>query len=164
MNIFDTVRAWLSPKPSASDADQKLRLVLRTSIEIVSAYGAVLEQGTGSNIPTIKRSEIDLPCSKQQIVQAIVILQQALGNARLRAMLIELFSPTEVQQLLSPQFEESLGSGLVLLDTFVPSAEAEAERKEWNEMLEGLDKIDPSIRKRFEGAYTSARHTDEKKK
>jgi len=164
MSLFDAIRTWLSPRPSATDADQKLRLLLRASIEIVSAYGAVLERDTSSNIPTIKQSETDLPFSKQQISQAIAILQQALEDSRLRAMLIELLSPMEAQQLLSQQFEKSLESGLVLLDTFVPAAEAEAEREQWNETLKALDKIDPNIREHIEGVFTAARHTDEKNK
>ena len=161
MSIFNTVRAWLSPRPSATDPDQKLRLLLRASIEIVSAYGAVLERDTSSKIPTIKQSETDLPFSKQQISQAIAILQQALGHPRLRAILIELLSPMEAQQILSPQFEISLESGLVLLDTFVPVAEVEAEHKQWSETLKLIEQIDPSMRERIEGTLAAARRSDE---
>lgn len=144
-----------------TDTDQKLRLLLRASIEIVSAYGAALEQGTGSKIPTIKQPETDLPFSKQQISQAIAVLQQALGHPRLRAILIELLSPMEAQQILSSQFEGSLESGLVLLDTFVPAEEAEAERKQWDETLKLMEQIDPTIRERIEASLAAARRTDE---
>ena len=146
-----------------TDADQKLRLLLRASIEIVSVFGAVLEQGSNSKIPTIKQSEADLPFSKQQISQAIAVLQQALGHPRLRAILIELLSPMEAQQILSSQFERSLESGLVLLDTFVPAEEVEAERKQWNETLKVMDQIDPTIRERIESTLATARRTDEGK-
>ena len=164
MSLFDTVRAWLSPKPSATDADQKLRLLLRASIEIVSAYGAILEGDSSSKMPTIKQSEVDLPFSKQQISQAIAILQQALVHPRLRAILIELLSPMEAQQILSSQFERSLESGLVLLDTFVPAAEVEAEHKQWDEALKLMEQIDPAMRARIEGTLAAARRADVGKK
>lgn len=164
MSFFDTVRAWLSTKPSATDADQKLRLLLRASIEIVSAYGAVLEGDSSSKMLTIKQSEVDLPFSKQQISQAIAILQQALVHPRLRAILIELLSPMEAQQILSSQFERSLESGLVLLDTFVPAAEVEAEHKQWDEALKLMEQIDPAMRARIEGTLAAARRADVGKK
>ena len=131
MSLFGTVRAWLSPKRSVTDAEQQLRLHLLASIEIVSAYGAVLERVSSAKILTIKQSEADLPFSKQQILQANAILQQALGSPRLRAILIGLLPPMEAvtQQVFLSQFEGGLKSGLVLLDTFVPAAEAEAEWK-----------------------------------
>ncbi len=163
MSIFDTVRAWLSPKPQATDADQKLRLLLRASLEIVSVYGAVLERGSSRRPPTIKQSDADLPFSKQQITQAIAILQQALGSPRLRAILIQLLSPMEAQQVLSSQFERSLGSGLVLLDTFVPTAEVEAERKQWDEALKLVEQIDPAARARIEDTLAAAHRSDVRK-
>ena len=127
MSFADTVRTWLSPKPSASDAaEQKLRLLLRASLEIVCAYAAVLESGP----PTIKQPESDLPFSKQQIMQAAATVQLALGHPRLRAILIQVLSPMEAQQVLSSEFAGSLEAGLVLLDDFVSTAEVEAERKE----------------------------------
>ena len=149
MSLLDTVRTWFSSKPSVSDEEQKVRLLLRASIEVVSAYGSVLENGGGNTIPTIKQSEAILPFNKQQILKSITILQQALQQPRLRAILIELLSPFEAQQILSKQFEESLASGLVLLDTFVPTSEAEAEKRQWEETLELMEKIDPEAKKRF---------------
>ena len=105
MSFFDSVRAWLSQRPPATEANQKLRLLLRASLEIVSAYGAVLERGSSHKTPTIKLSDADLPLNKEQITQAIAILQQALGHPRLRAILIGLLSPIEAQQVLSAEFE-----------------------------------------------------------
>ena len=67
MSFFDSVRAWLSQRPPATEADQKLRLLLRASLEIVSAYGAVLEHGSSHKTPTIKLSDADLPFNKEQI-------------------------------------------------------------------------------------------------
>jgi hypothetical protein len=108
MSLLDTIRAWLSSKPSVSEDEQKIRLLLRASIEVVSAYGSVLENGSKNTMPTINHSETILPFNKQQISQAITILQQALQRPRLRAILVELLSPIEAQQILSRQFEESL--------------------------------------------------------
>lgn len=156
MGLFDTVRVWLSPKPSASDVDQKLQRVLRASMEIVSAYGAILERGSSSSAPTIKQSEADLPYSKQQITQAIAILQQALSHPHLRAILVQLLSPAEAQHVLSSQFERSLETGLVLLDTFVPVAEVEAERKQWEDTLKLVEQIDPAARARIENTLAGA--------
>jgi hypothetical protein len=143
MSILDSVRAWLTPKQSVSDADQKLQCVLRASMEIVSAFGAVLEQGTGNKLPTIKRSEQDLPYSKQRIAQAIGILQQAIKQPHLRALMVKSLSPEEAQHVLSSQFERGLENGLVFLGTFVPAAEAEAEYKQWEDVMKIADKIDP---------------------
>ena len=141
MSFADTVRTWLSPKPAASDdAEQKLRLLLRASLEIVSAYAAVLESGP----PTIKQPEASLPFSKQQIRQALAMVHLALGHPRLRAILIQGLSPMEAQQVLSSEFERSLEPGFVLLDDFVSTAEVEAERKEWDEVLKLMEKMDPT--------------------
>ena len=152
MSILNSVRAWLTPKQSVSDADQKLQLVLRASMEIVSAFGAVLEQGTGNKLPTIKRSEQDLPYSKQSIAQAIGILKQAIKQPHLRALMVKSLSPEEAQHVLSSQFERGLEKGLVFLDTFVPAAEAEAEYKQWEDVMKIADKIDPGIRGKIESA------------
>lgn len=163
MSLFDTVRAWLSSKPPATEPDQKLRLLLRTSLEIVSAYGAVLERGTSHKIPTIRLSDAELPFNKEQITQAIAILQQTLRHPQLRAMLIRLLSPIEAQQVLSSQFERSLESGLVLLDTFVPAAEVDAERKQWDETLKLVEQIDPAARARIEHTIAAAHRSDARK-
>ena len=160
MSFFDSVRAWLSQRPPATEADQKLSLLLRASLEIVSAYGAVLERGSSHKTPTIKLSDADLPLNKEQITQAIAILQQALGHPRLRAILIGLLSPIEAQQVLSAEFERSLESGLVLLDTFVPAAEVDAERKQWDEALKLVEQIDPAARARIEHTMAAAHRSD----
>ena len=160
MSFFDTIRAWLSPRPPATEADQKLRLLLRASLEIVSAYGAALEPPSSHKIPTIKLSDADLPFTKGQITGAIAILQQALKNPRLRAILIEVTSPIEAQQVLSAEFERSLEAGLALLDTFVPTAEVEAERKQWDEILKLVEKIDPAARARIEHTMTKTNRGD----
>ena len=129
MSVVDTVLSWLSPKPTARDAaEQKLRILLRASLETVSAYAAVLERAS----PTIKQPEADLPFSKQQIAHAIAIVRLALGHPRLRAILIQILSPMEAQQVLSSEFAGSLEAGLLLLDDFVPTAEVEAERSQWD--------------------------------
>ena len=65
-------------------------------------------------------------------------------------MLVQMLSPIEAQQVLSPQFEKSLESGLTLLDTFVPISQVETERKQWEEALNAMDKIDPEVRSRIE--------------
>jgi hypothetical protein len=159
MSILDSVRAWLSPKQSVSLTDQKLERALRASMEIVSAYGAILEQGTGNKLPTIKRTENDLPYSKQSIAQAIGILQQAIKQPRLRALIVKSLSPEEAQHVLSSQFERGLESGLVFLDTFVPAAEATADQRQWEDVLKLADKIDAGMRSRIEN--TSARAQDD---
>ena len=79
MSILDNVRAWLAPKQSVSDTGQKLQRVLRASMEIVSAYGAVLERGTYSKLPTIKRSEQELPYNKQSMGNTLTPLTVALA-------------------------------------------------------------------------------------
>jgi hypothetical protein len=163
MSLFDTVRAWLSSKPPAAEPDRKLCLLLRSSVEIVSAYGAVLERGTGHNTPTVRLSDAELPFNKAQITQAIAILQQASRHPQLRAMLIKLLSPMEAQQVLSSQFERSLESGLVLLDNFVPAAEVDAERKQWDEILKIVEQIDPAARARIEHTIAAAHHSDARK-
>ena len=150
MGLFETVRKWLSPKPPATDAEQKLRLLLRTSLEIVSSYGATIERPINYGVPIIDQPDTQLPCSKQQIAQAIAVLQQALKRPDLRAMLVQMLSPIEAQKVLSPQFEKSLESGLALLDTFVPISQVETERKQWEEALNAMDKIDPEVRSRIE--------------
>lgn len=155
MKFFDRVRA-LFPKPLDSDADQKLQEVcvgLRRSLEIVSAYGAVLARGSRHTTPSINKSEGDLPYSKQEIAQALVIIQAALEHHSLRTVLIQLLSPEEALKVLSPEYENSLGCCLVSLDTFVPAAEVEVEHKRWGEFLE---KIDPSMRGQIEHTLTTA--------
>ena len=155
MSFADTVRTWLSPKPLASDAaEQKLRLLLRASLEIVSAYAAVLESAPPTMV--MKRPEADLPFSKQQIMQAAATVQLALGHPRLRAILIQVLSPMEAQQVLSSEFAGSLEAGLVLLDDFVSTVEVEAERKEWDEVWKLMEKIDPTARARMESKLADA--------
>lgn len=160
MSLFEKVRAWLFPAPPAAIADQKLRPLIRASLEIVNAYGAVLELGSSSKTPTIKQSEVDLPFSKQHITQAIAVLQQALEHPRSRAILIELLAPIAAQQVLSSQFAKSLESGLLLLDTVVPAAEVEAERKQWDEAQKLAEQIDPAARPRIENTLAAARPGD----
>lgn len=162
MSILDKVRAWLSPKKSVPDTDQELQYALRASLEIVSAFGAVLEQSTRNKLPTIKQSEQDLPCSKQSIAQAIGILQQAIKQPHMRGLIVKSLSPEEVQHVLSSQFERGLESGLVFLDTFVPAAEAAAEQRQWEDVLKLADKIDPEMRSRI--ANASAREQDDSTK
>lgn len=163
MSVFDSVRTWLSPKQSVSNTDQKLQRVLRASMEIVSAFGAVLEQGTGNKLPTIKRSEQDLPYSKQSITQAIGILQQAIKQPHMRALMVKSLSPEETQHVLSSQFERGLDSGLVFLDTFVPAAEVAAEQRQWEDVMKLADKIDPGMRSRIENASARAQDDPTKK-
>lgn len=163
MSFFDTIRACLSQGPPATEADQKLRLLLHASLEIVSVYGAVLERASSHKTPTIKLSDADLPFNKEQIIQAIAILQQALRHPRLRAILIKLLSPIEAQQVLSSQFERSLESGLVLLDTFVPAAEVDAERKQWDETLKLVEQIDPAARAQIKHTIAAAHRSDARK-
>jgi hypothetical protein len=163
MGLFDTVRSWFSTEPSASDVDQKLRRTLRSSMEIVSAYGAILERGGGSSVPTIKLPEADLPYSKQGISQAIAILQQAIRHPHLRTILVQSLSPAEAQHVLSSQFERGLETGLVLLETFVPTAEVEAERKQWEDALKLVEKIDPAARARIENTLAGAQRVSPKK-
>ena len=163
MGLFDTVRSWFSTEPSASDVDQKLRRALRASMEIVSAYGAILERGSGSSAPTIKLSEADLPYGKQEISQAIAILQRAVRDPHLRTILVQSLSPAEAQHVLSSQFERGLETGLVLLDTFVPAAEVEAERKQWEDALKLVEKIDPAARARIENTLAGAQRVPPKK-
>lgn len=150
MGLFDTVRAWLSPGLPAADSELQLRHLLRASLEIVSAYGAILERPSNYGAPIVNQSVTQLPCSKEQITQAIAVMQQAIKHPRLRALLVQMLSPMEAQQVLSPQFERSLESGLVLLETFVPASQVEAEQKQWADALKVLDKIDPEARARFE--------------
>lgn len=164
MSILDNVRAWLSPKQSASDSDQKLQRVLRASMEIVSAFGSVLEQRTGNELSIIKRSEQDLPYSKQSIAQAIGILQQAIKQPHMRALMVKSLSPDEAQHVLSSQFERGLESGLVFLDTFVPAAEATAEQRQWEDVLQLADKIDPEMRSRIENPSAQAQDDPTKRK
>jgi len=156
MGLFDTVRAWLSPDPPTSDSDQQLRLLLRASLEIVSAYGAVLERPSSHGTPIVNEPDTRLPFSKQKISQAIALMQQAIKHPRLRALLVQMLSPMEAQQVLSPQFEKSLESGLVLLETFVPASQVEAERKQWDDALKVLNRIDPAARTRFEKLLSEA--------
>ena len=155
MSFADTVRAWLSPKPTASDAaEQKLRVLFRASLEMMSTYAAVLE----SKPPTmgLKQSETDLPFSKQQIMKAAGIVQMALGQPRLRAIVIQGLSPMEAQQVLSSEFAENLEPCIALLDDFVPIAEVEAERKQWDEVYKLLGKVDPAAQARFESRLADA--------
>lgn len=162
MGLFDSVRAWWSPKSSASDVDEKLQRVLRASMEIVSAFGVILERGGGSSVPTIKRPESELPYSKQAISQAIAILQQAIKRPHLRTILVQSLSPAEAQHVLSSQFERGLEAGLVFLDTFVPAAEVAAERKQWEDALKVVEKMDPAARARIESTLAAAQHVSTK--
>lgn len=156
MGLFDTVREWLSPEPPATDSEQQLRRLLRASLQIVSAYGAILERPSSHGAPIVNESDTGLPFSKQQILQAIGVMQQAVKHPQLRALLVQMLSPMEAQQVLSPQFERSLESGLVLLETFVPASQLEAERRQWDDALKVLDKIDPAARARFEKLMSQA--------
>ena len=132
-------------------------------MEIVSSYGAVLEGNSGSGLPTIKQSELELPYPKQSIGQAIALLQQAKKQPHMRAFLVQSLSPEEAQLVLSSQFERGLDSGLAFLDTFVPPAEAEAEKKQWEDILKLADKIDPELRRRFENPSQRAKDASTKK-
>lgn len=150
MGIFDSLRTWFSPKSPASDAEQELRRVLQASVEIVSAFGAALEQKGKSSVPTINSPETDLPCSKQSISQAISNLKNAIRDPNLRAFLVQSLSLAEAQRALSPKFEQFLEVAPVLLDTFVPAAQVEAERKQWEDALKLVETIDPGGRARIE--------------
>jgi hypothetical protein len=163
MGLFDIVHAWLSPRSSAAGVEKELQKLLHACIAIVSAYGATLEEGSSGSALSITRPEADLPCSKHAITQAIVILQQALRHPGLRAILVQSLSPAEAQQILSSQFERSLETGLVFLDTFVAAAEVEAERKQWEDALKLVDKIDPAARARIENTVARARRVSPKK-
>lgn len=165
MSLINKFRSWLSlEKSSATDDEHRLRKLLRASLEIVSAYGAVLEAGTNRRTLTGKQPESNLPFSKQQILQAITLLQQAVKHPKLRASLIESLTPEQAQQVLSSDFERGLESGLVFLDTFVPAAEAEVDRKQWNDMLKLMDQIDPELRERFVDISASVQQTDKNNK
>jgi hypothetical protein len=90
-------------------------------------------------------------------------LQQAIRHPHLRTILVQSLSPAEAQHVLSSQFERGLETGLVLLETFVPAAEVEAERKQWEDALKLVDKIDPAARARIENTLAGAQHMSSKK-
>lgn len=163
VKLFDRVRAWLFPKPLTSDADQEIQEMyrsLRKSLEIVDAYGGVLARGVSRTTLTINRSERDLPYSKQEIAQAIAIVQGALKEPALRTILIQVLSPKEVVGVLSPEYEIALGGCLVALDRFVPHAEFEVECKRWEETMNLLEKFDPSVQARTKHALATGRGND----
>jgi hypothetical protein len=140
---------------STMDADRELKRILRAALHI-SEYGAALEKPPGHSAPTANQPDTRLPFSKQQITQAVHVMQQAIEHPRLRALLIQVLSPMEAQQVLSPQFKASLETGLVLLETFVPASQVAVEQQEWQETLELLDKIDPEMRAQFEQSLSEA--------
>ena len=163
MKFFDRVCAWLFPKPLTSVADQKIQEMhrsLRKSLEIVDAYGGVLTRGVSYTTLTINRSERDLPYSKQEIAQAIAIVQGALKEPSLRTILIQVLSPEEVVGVLSPEYENALGCSLVSLERFVPHAEFEVECNRWEETMSSLEKVGPSIRARTKHALATGRGND----
>jgi hypothetical protein len=159
MSLFDKVSAWIAPKSPASEGEEKLRQLLDAATKIVSAYGATLESCIESNKGSMitKYSETDLPYTKQIIRKSIGILQQALRDPTQRTILIQIMSPIEAQQVLSPQFEASIGAGLIFLDSFVSTAEVEAERKELDKVYKTIEQVDPTWRERKERDLQRAR-------
>ena len=133
------------PKPTAStiDTEQELRVVLRASVEIVSAFGACLERESSYPRPigSLKSSETKLPFPKETIKGAIAILQQAMRFPRSRAILAEEVAPSQTQQILSSQFTKSLESSLIFLDDFVPDKEASAVYEKWSGLQKKVDEL-----------------------
>ena len=92
----------------------------------------------------LKYSEKLLPYDKETVRNAISVLELGLENESARALLIEVLTPIQAQNALSPKFKEAIATGLVLLESFVPEEEAERARSEINELFELLEKRDPA--------------------
>jgi len=134
MGLIDQIRRRFSPNSPKAKADAKLRFVLRAALEIVTLYRAVLERESES-LPSMHRSQAELPFTKKQIAQAIALLQLAIRQRGARAILVEMLSSSQAQWVLSKQFEKDLATGFVMLNTFEPISEAEAEGKKMDEEL-----------------------------
>jgi hypothetical protein len=134
MGLIDQIRNRFSPNSPKGKADAKLRLLLRAALEIVTLYRAVLERQSES-LPSPHRSQAELPFTKKQIAQAIALLQLAIRQCGARAILVEMLSSSQAQQVLSKQFEKDLATGFVMLDTFEPISEAEAEGRKMDEAV-----------------------------
>lgn len=128
-------------------SDQQLHILLSGCVEVLSAFGACLERESNSPRPlgSIKSSEAELPFPKKTIKGAIAILEQAKRSPRLRTVLDEVLSPTQAQQVLSPQFAQLLEAGLVFLEDFVPDAEANTDFRKWDELQRWVNEFKKTL-------------------
>ena len=136
MSFIKKIRSWLSHHSQAPEDEKTVRTLLLKSLVVISAYGEVVERLNSSPQTYLKHSETELPFDKEEIKKATSILQGALHNSALRTILVKLLTLEQAQQILSPQFEQSLALGLIILESFIPDAEAKHAHQEWDETLE----------------------------
>jgi len=163
MGLLDSLRAWLSPDTSKSEPQKELRTLLIASMEIVGAYGAVVEKCLISTTPSIKLPETELPYAKQVIAQAIANVQHAIKDPYLRPMIAQAMEADAAKRVLSTEFGRFLAEGLVILEFFVPPSEVESDRKKWEEMLPLLDNLGPEARARYANLFVGTRRPMQKK-
>lgn len=140
----DLYKCLATPKSPAANAEQEVGAHLLGALEVISAYADVLERGKPIYALSIEFSEADLPFSKERIRLSIEFLQVALRSPASRTILVKLLPPDRAKHVLSSQFEQSLGAGLVYLDGFVPfspDAKQKAAIQEWNEIFEQRDVV-----------------------
>lgn len=163
MGLLDSLRTLFSPDGSKSNRHKDLRALLVASMEIVGAYGAVVEKHFGSITPSLKLPETLLPYPKQTIAQAIANVQHAIDEPSLRAIVEQVMEPEAARRVLSPEFQKFLTEGLAMLNFFVPPSEAENDRRKWEELLPVLDKLGPEARARYEHLFVGTRTSTPKK-
>jgi hypothetical protein len=163
MGLLDRVRSLFTSDERKSDTTKDLRALLVASMEIVGAYGEIVEKHCGNATLTLKLPETLLPYPKETIAQAIANVQHAISNPSLHPMIGQVMEPEAAARVLSPDFRKFLNEGLAILSFFVPPSEADSDRKRWEELLPVLDKLGPDARARYEHLFKGP-HTPEDKK
>lgn len=160
MSLFDKVRRWASGQSATSDGKENVRLSLQAAMNVVEAYAKVLERSSASQMLNLlfKRSEAELPFSKERIKNAIALLMGAIRHPGARTIIIEQFQPEMAQYMLSSPYENGLEGGLVALERFVPAEKAVAEAKEMDRFIKILEKVVPGA---LEGMQRAAAKRNE---
>ena len=161
MGLLDAVRSLFSRDEPKSN--KNLRVLLVASMEIVGAYGAIVEKHCGDATPSLKLPETLLPYPKQTIAQAIANVQHAISNPSLHPMIEQVMEPEAARRVLSLDFRKFLNEGLAILSFFVPLAEAESDQKKWEELLPLLDNLGPDARARYGHLFKSRQTLVDKK-
>jgi len=164
MGLLDAVRSlFFGEERKSADTSKDLRALLVASMEIVGAYGSIVEKHCGDATLSLKWPETLLPYPKETIAQAIANVQHVIGNPSLHPMIEQVMEPEAAKRVLSPDFRKFLNEGLAILNFFVPASEAESDRKRWEELLPVLDKLRPDARARYEHLFKGPQSLGDKK-
>lgn len=153
MSIFSKARQLLNRKSENPDPNGDFRLTVLASIDMVSAFGVLLERPRSSFLEGMYQSETELPYAKDHIRTAIHVLQSVADNPRLTAILKQSVSPDICEKILAPRFQEALCFSDEMLEFFVSESEFREDQKKLKQIHEFLDNSAPQVRRAFDQIF-----------